>query len=385
MFLKRTKQLKFLFILFITTTLGASAQDITVKTGVSSLLYDKKYFPTLYGEGVSPVIPTLGVKVGWRDRSASPYARLCRQPEYGIALQVDGLADATALNGPGMGNIYSLYGYFDRDVLQLGRFSLGYSGGYGLGLSFSHLYDPVTNPWNRLLSVPVNSHIAMGVQAKVILSSRYFAGLGFYFNHNSNGAVNFPNRGYNAFELSLALGMRDTHEPETPREWVDDGFKPHFQFDVQLSGGVMSNEAYWDYCFENTGGGDNMYYPKYAFTADCLYKYSRIHATGLGFDVFATPFYKQIAQYDGRGIDYDPIAYGISLRHEMRYRNVSLTAGLGRYLYDNDGIARNKKLYQLVLIKYHLPTLYDTYAGIILKAHKFMAAECIQLTLGKSF
>ena len=69
----------------------------------------------------------------------------------------------------------------------------------------------------------------------------------------------------------------------------------------------------------------------------------------------------------------------------MSYRHLSVAAGVGRYIYDNDGLGRNKKLYQMVNIKYHFPSLADTYAGIVLKAHKFMAAESIQFCIGKRF
>ena len=55
------------------------------------------------------------------------------------------------------------------------------------------------------------------------------------------------------------------------------------------------------------------------------------------------------------------------------------------YLYDNDGLGRNQKLYQMVNVRYHFPCLADTYAGIVLKAHKFMTAESIQLCIGKRF
>ena len=339
----------------------------------------------MYGEGNTPTVPSMGIKVGWKGRSASPYAFICNRPEFGIALQVDGLAAADALNGPGLGNIYSVFGYFDRPLLTVKGFCLEYSAGYGLGFSFSKLYDPVSNPYNRLLSIPVNSHIQLGLQAKIDLSDKYYAGLGLWFNHNSNGAVNFPNRGTNAHLLALSIGMRNHRNSVFAAKPVDDGFRPGFQFDVMLSGGVMSNEAYWDYCFDNTGGGDNRYYLKYAFTTDVMYKYCRTHASGIGLDFFVTPFCKHISEYDGRGTDYEPMAFGVSIKHEMRYRNATLTAGLGRYIYDNDGIARNKKYYQMVLIKYHFPALWNTYTGLVLKAHKFMAAESIQISLGKSF
>ena len=371
------------------------AQSVTVKAGATKLLYDSRHFPVLYGES-APTIPSVGVKFGWKDYSDSPYALICNHPEYGIAFQVDGLADAPAVNGPGLGNVYSVFGFFDRDIIQAGRFSFGYTGGFGLGICPNKLYNPETNPWNLIFSTPVNSHITFGFQARYLLTPRYFTGVGFNFNHYSNGATNFPNRGFNGFELSLLFGMNasDAVMP-VPKEPVDDGFKRHFQFDVQFSGGVMGNEAYYDYYVGLNGGGKNMHYPKFAFQADCLYKYCRTHATGIGFDMFVTPFCDEITKYlylyrqldnpDATEEHFEPVSFGISIVHEMCYRNLSLTAGVGRYLYDNDGLARNKILYQLVNIKYHFPDFADTYAGIVLKAHKFMAAESIQLCIGKRF
>ena len=372
------------------------SQNVTFKAGASKLLYDQRYYHAIYGEGVAPVIPTIGVNVGWRDYSDSPVAYICKHPEYGIALQVDGLADALAINGPGAGNIYSLYGYFDRAFVETHRVRLGYYAGFGLAGSFSKLYNPITNPHNLILSSPVNSRIKMGVQMQYSLSRRYLASIGFYFNHSSNGAMMCPNRGYNAYEVSLGLGMRNYDEiPRLPSKHVNNGFKRRFQFDIQASGGIMSNEDYYYYYEKNIGIGGNSYIPKYAFDADVLYKYSHIHATGFGFDLFITPGCDEISKYLYlyRLIDnpeavqekFEPFSVGISILHEMSYRNVSVTAGIGRYLYHNDGVGRNHKLYQMVHLKYHFDSLADTYVGIVLKAHKFMVAESIQLCIGQSF
>ena len=374
-----------LFTVLIVSSGICAAQNIAVKAGTTKLLYDQRYYPAIYGEGVAPIIPTVGLKIGWRDFSDSPYAFICNHPEWGIAFQMDGLGDAEAIDGPGLGNIYCLYGYFDRLLLQTSRFSLGYSAGFGLGCCFSKLYDPASNPKNLLLSVPVNSRIRFGLEAQYRFSKRGFTGLGFYFNHSSNGDVNYPNRGYNGYELSLLLGLK---EPESERllpERRDDCFKRHFQFDIQASAGVVSNEDYFYYCEETLGGGDNMHYPKFAFRADCLYKYCLTHATGLGFDLSVTPFCEQIEEYDGRDDIYDPVSVGLSIIHELCYRDLTLTVGVGRYLHHNDGIARWQKVYQIVHFRYHFPDLADTFVGLTLKAHKFMNAESVQLCIGKRF
>ena len=39
----------------------------------------------------------------------------------------------------------------------------------------------------------------------------------------------------------------------------------------------------------------------------------------------------------------------------------------------------------MVTVKCYFPKFADTYAGVILKAHKFKAAESIQFCVGKRF
>ena len=364
----------------------AQAQNISFRGGASRLLYDGRYFPELFGEGVSPIVPSFDLKIGWRGDSSSPVDRACGYPEYGVAFHLLGLADAASVNGPGMGNVYSIYGYFDRPLARAGGFSLGYSAGLGFGFSFSKNYDPVANPWNIIISTPVNGHFSLGFHAEYALTEKYEAGLGLWFNHNSNGAVTFPNKGLNAFELALSLGMKNEGRKSGSKAAVrDDGFRRRFVFNIQASTGIMSNEALFDRMLEEEGRQVNERHMKYSFNLAALYKYGRTHATGLEFDLFATPFCDEIAANNGRGESYDPVSAGLSIVHEMRYHNFSATLNLGRYLYDNDGLARNRKLYQMVTVKYHFPALADTYLGFVLKAHKFKAAESFQICIGKSF
>lgn len=378
--------LLYLFLFFVFFPIQTIAQNISFYAGRSKTLYDGRYYPALFGEGVAPAFPTFDVKLGWADFSSSPYAAICRHPERGIGFQIDGLSSIKAANGPGMGNIYSIYGYIDRTLLAFGDFSFGYSGEFGLGFMFSHRYDPTENPWNVVISSPVNAHISLGFQAKYDITPRFDAGIGFFFNHHSNGAVTFPNYGLNAFELALRLGMKSPKiTEEIHPETVDDGFRRRFCFGLQASAGIMSNEASFERHLEEEGIWVNERYFKYAFEANAFYRYCRTHATGLGFDFFVTPFCDKIAENDGRDETYDPYSYGFSLQHELSYYNFSTIVGVGRYLHHHDGLARNKTFYQLVTVKYRFPQLGNMYMGIILKAHKFKAAECIQICIGKEF
>ena len=58
--------------------------------GESKTLYDSRYYPALFGEGVAPTFHTFDVKLGWTDYSSSPYAAICKHPERGIGFQIDG-------------------------------------------------------------------------------------------------------------------------------------------------------------------------------------------------------------------------------------------------------------------------------------------------------
>ena len=374
-------------ILLLAATAGrVSAQNVSVYAGASKTLYDGRFYPDLFGEKVAPVFPTFDVKLGWADNSSSPFASICKHPEVGIGFQFDGLAGVKAVNGPGMGNIYSLYGYFDRPFLTVGGFSLGYSGEFGLGFVFSRRYNPDTNPWNVMISSPVNAHISLGLQAQYALSRRFDVGIGLFFNHHSNGAVTFPNYGLNAFELAMRVGMKSPRSVEKQTlEPEDDGFKRRFQFAVQFSGGIMSNEASQLKTLEEKGTWENDRYFKYSFQVNAFYRYARTQASGLGFDLYVTPFCDKIAESDGQGLKYDPVSCGISVLHEMSYRDFSLMVGLGRYLHHNDGLEQAQVLYQMVTLKYYFPKAADMYLGVVLKAHRFRAAESIQFCIGKRF
>ena len=225
------KRLLLLLLLVLSGTVcTVTAQNVSVYAGKSKTLYDSRYYPALFGENVAPTFLSYDLKLGWTDFSSSLFATACKHPEVGVGFQLDNLERIQAANGPGMGNIYSIYGYIDRPLLVLGGFSLGYSGEFGVGFMFKNRYDPVVNPWNMVISTPANAHISLGVQAQYAISPRYDAGIGFFFNHHSNGAVAYPNYGLNAFELALRVGMKAPRSPEdNGREPQDDGFKRGFR------------------------------------------------------------------------------------------------------------------------------------------------------------
>ena len=51
------------------------------------------------------------------------------------------------------------------------------------------------------------------------------------------------------------------------------------------------------YRLEKDGVWDNVYRPKWSVQGAALYQYARMHASGLGVDLFVTPFCDEIARY----------------------------------------------------------------------------------------
>lgn len=369
-----------IIILFFLSCLNVGAQNVTLYAGANKTLYDSRYYPALFGEGVAPLCPTFAVRLGWQDLSPTKLASITKNPEFGVGFQFDGFGDIVPANGPGVGNIYSLYAFIDRTFLSLGGFSLAYTGEFGMGIMPNKRFHPKDNPYNVMISHVMNAHISLGVQARYQITPTYNAGLAFVFNHYSNGAVTLPNFGLNKFELKLLVGVKTAPAKEqVDKEIEDDGFKRRFQFEVQIAGGAKSNAYFYEQ------NGVNKRYPRLSMQANALYRYLRTHATGLGIDIFYTPTYNSVKQADGIGNTDTPIIVGVSLDHEFCYNNLALMLGAGYYVYRPEDYLWSKSMYQLINLKYYLPQLANLYTGITLKAHGFKYADSVQFCLGKKF
>ena len=69
---------------------NVAAQDFSFSAGRSKTLYDGRYYPDIFGEGVAPKFNTFDFRVGWTDYSSSPFASICNHPEMGVGFQLDG-------------------------------------------------------------------------------------------------------------------------------------------------------------------------------------------------------------------------------------------------------------------------------------------------------
>ena len=83
------------------------------------------------------------------------------------------------------------------------------------------------------------------------------------------------------------------------------------------------------------------------------------------------------------GYSYTPHVLGVSLRHEVRYRNVALNVGLGWYLrrrLGQMGETMAKPYYETIGMRYYIPST-PLYLSYNVHAH-LLRADAMQFNIG---
>ncbi len=133
------------------------------------------------------------------------YSAAYGYPTYGLGACACFLSDISLPEPSSLGNFYSLYGFFERDVFRYRNFTAGYS--LELGGAYNPVrYDPVINPQNYYVSSVIMVHAAAGLHAKWRFAGNFEAGVRFRAKHYSNGRSALPNYGLNMLEAGLSLG-----------------------------------------------------------------------------------------------------------------------------------------------------------------------------------
>lgn len=300
----------------------------------------------------------------------------------------------------GTGLVVALYGGFLRDVVRTRRWRLGYKMENGVGIC-TRPYRTATNADNELIGSRWNVYINLGLYARLLLTPRLEASLAAEYYHFSNSALDRPNKGANNAGLSLGL----TYYPEPvqytapvrPVRRRFSGRGLYVEASAGWAGKTLLDE--WVIHYWNEGPGDASYRTSHytvhhALTALVapMYRYGRRYASGLGLDYTYAKYASRLRDLDHqRGItrySYSRHVVGLTLRHEVFYRHLSLTMGLGLYLHRRMGYtadADEKPYYETVGLRYSLPFTHDRlFLGYQVKAH-LTKADCMQLTLGWRF
>lgn len=369
---------------------GAQAQEVYI-AGDCNRFTDVKYITDLVQE--PRVYGTFDVGIGWKTSGAE--AARYNYPRVGVGVSYATLGQCNFTPGSRMGDSFSLYGFFMRDLVQTGWFSAGYSIELGAAL-MTHPYDKYSNPLNVVYGGPMTFHAKGGIYALAQVTDRLALGIEATYRHNSSCRLFIPNRGVNAYGCSISarysIGNRTLEPGSGPASDPDLPLNARWRVSVFGAGGIhkCNAEYYADQLLPPEERSDP-YTPWFKGSAglEATWRYCRRTSTALQLEVHYianTEILKVCDErmYGSKDLEYSPWAPGIGFVQELYLGPFAAGAGAGVYLYRKVGIHEDhSRFYQKVYLRYYPPFLRSWFAGISMRAHTFNRADYLEFSVGK--
>ena len=287
-----------------------------------------------------------------------------------------------------LGNIATIYATFTRPIYRNNRWMFDYTLGTGIGYG-KHKYSRGNNIDNELTGSRFLIYFTGGLHATYRFADDWGMMGGVEFYHHSNGALNRPNKGVNI--VGPVVGLRYMpywKELQNNKEMGSkEAFQKRFYANFTLGvGGKTLNEDWQLTQFQTPPDspdyrtGRFRFYMAYSAQADIMYRYARRWASGIGADLFYGTYADRVRDIETiqnstfkiQHSKVSPWSFGLALKHQVFYRNLSVTMSLGYYLYRQMG--RNAKeieqpYYERIGIHYTIPSLRNLTVGFNIKAH----------------
>ena len=298
-----------------------------------------------------------------------------------------------------LGREYTLYGAFRRDIMRTARQSFGYTLENGLGIASSP-YERQHNADNLLIGNRFSFYMGGSVYYMHRLTRHISLGAEISIRHYSNGVLDRPNTGEN----SIVPGVRLTWSPEAVTETRRDTLAmPRFKRKVYAEaaigweGHTILDE--WLYNYWTLQPGDKNYesghyklYSSPTLMLAGMWRWERRYATGIALDYQYSTFSNATRRAEeSRGIyGYRHSAHtlGLSLRHEVFWRDVSAQMSMGCYLFRHAGYQAEENetpFFETLGLRYYPPFARGKlFVGYNVKVHLFKV-EGIQLGAGFRF
>lgn len=336
------------------------------------------------------------------------YSAAYGYPTYGLGACACFLSDISLPEPSSLGNFYSLYGFFERDVFRYRNFTAGYSLEFG-GAYNPVRYNPVDNPQNYYVSSVIMVHAAAGLHAKWRFAGNFEAGLRFRAKHYSNGRSALPNYGLNMLEAGLSLGYYFISDRRSGGGSFSDGTADFeiaektpsvkgFEFHITLGGGPHCTGSDWNRYNRRVKEPaeretDFRMYPRFSVSADAMYRYCLKAGTGLLLEAFCVPDIKTLEKNDRAiygddavedGPGYSPFSMGIAVVQEFHFRNFAVWGALGIYPFKPKlGLSGDVSWnYQKGGVRYYVPKWGDIFFGLAVKANDFQESEYMEFSIG---
>ena len=363
-----------------------SQWNIAVQGGVGTIVNTFEGYDEMLSSFHYPVAD---VRIGYQTtENDNPYAALYGFPNVGFSFGWMGLSTLKYSGESHIGSVINMTGFMEGDFLRTSKFSFGYDGQIGLGLS-DVIHDPSFNPLNTIVSSPLLIFARLGVKAKFRFTERLEVGIDAHIEHGSTGYLSCPNRGLNGDGASLSLRYYTTSPPRfkkyQPEQWTE---ARRIFGEVYVGGGLHRSYTEWDVF------GTSTPWPVLTAGGNINYRYLPNISSGLNLDLYHTdPRYLRRVEefervlYGDEAVDeyghYDAFSCGLSLLQQFHYGNFTAFGNFGIYLHKHGGLHDEEgRFYQRVGMKFNFPKLEGLFIAIDCKAHNFAHASMMEFTVG---
>ena len=300
-------------------------------------------------------------------------------PKVGI-----GFYTADFFNDEELGQPMALYGFFNNQLAEWGKITLGFEGAAGLTFNWKP-YDPVNNPSNMAIGSYNTVYLDFGIRAQYMLAKHIQLDLAYTFTHFSNGASTLPNLGINMMGPKLALAYHFNGNKNDYLEIENTGFKKgnEFIFDLKYASKQVKFDTTITQIKSEYLGID---YNVYGFQLGYLRHFSPKWKYGGGVDLAYDE--STTSQLDVVDSIYKPVKtpdkyhWNLSgyITGQMIVGKTTFFVDLGYYIYREEIPGQTPDFYQ------RFGTRWNLYKGVqlgaALRAYNFGIADYIEWSIG---
>lgn len=301
--------------------------------------------------------------------------------------------------------IITPYAGVQFDLLHAGRFKFSVDMVNGIGYC-PHPFNENKNTDQEIIGSQFSIFVGGAAHIGYRISPNWSLSAGLELRHYSNGTLDRPNLGANTFGGGVTLCYDFDPQPVKYVRGKEQGARGKEQgalsndqqitpvtkeFYLEASAGVALKALIDRFTLYHSS--HNPLYGSFTTMIAPMWRYHRLHASGIGLDYTYADYVYKIHEYDKinevEQKHYSPHIMGLCARHEVFYKHVSLAVGVGYYLNKKTGNSAKEHesmLYQTVGVRYSPAFAKERlFLGYNVKAHRFSKVDCVQLVLGYRF
>lgn len=362
--LKRTTNAVLFFLLACNVSYGGGRHDHVFVSAQYHRQYIWKHFSGM-GDEVNNPARSYEINLGRKTSGKLLWHQLYNRPSYGMGFFYCDLNNPSVYGEVRSGFLFMEFPFSERMAAQSKlKVSLGLA-------YFNRYYHRENNPLNLNIGNSLNIHFNLNYSWFFRISDQLMVAPGLSFTHFSNGAYKKPNRGFNLFDVNLALRFRsaDTKpDSEIVSKVVKEPFKKKHQFFLLYSIGFMQRNI-----------GDPTYMARTLSLNHTLQTGPR-GRWGLGIDLSYDDHAREVIRGNSENYHFkEYFRVGAYASHDILFDRLSVLLNLGTYLYY--GVSPDSMFFSRIGLRYSLGR--NLHAQLALKAHKGRA-DHVQWGLGYS-